>query len=270
MQARTVTVAGLALLLAAPPAAGQIRDPEVQSYSFVSSIGLANGIWINPAAAGFSNASHLIGHYTFDRPEGSSWETGQYLVGLQSKVIGFGYSHDEFVSGTYSQGDAYTLALGLAQGRNGAGVSRTWRTVGEAQGSWEVGWVNHSPSGVSLGLVWRDIGSPEVRDTVRYERVVGAVTYRPPNAPLSISLQADYRTDGGAFNGFRIGGSFGMLGTLDALALAEWDGDGDFLAFRLGVIVRAARVTLSGGAGLDSGGDARTASAGLAWRSPHR
>jgi hypothetical protein len=149
-------------------------------------------------------------------------------------------------------------------------VSRTWRAVGDAQGSWEIGYVNHATSGVSVGLVWSDIGSPTVRDTVRYERLIGALTYRPPTATVSVSAQGDYRLDGGRFNGFRIGGSFMILGSLDTFALAEWDGEGDFVAFRLGATVGGGRGKLFGGAGLDSGGNARTTSAGLSYRSEQR
>ncbi|UCC72743.1 MAG: hypothetical protein JSV86_20710 [Gemmatimonadota bacterium] len=270
MHRRAPLILSLALLLAAPPALGQIRDPELQSYSFVSGIGLGAGLWVNPGAAGFNRAVHLLGHITIDRPEGEGWGTGQYTVGLHSRVIAFGYRHDEFESGTYGRGDAYTVAVGLAQGRNGIGVSRTWRTVGEAEGSWEIGYVSHAASGASLGLVWRDIRSPTVRDTVRHERLVGAISYRLADSPITLSVQGDYRLDGGKFNAFRIGGSFQIVGTLDAMALAEWNGDGDFEALRLGALVRGERTTLFGGAGLDAGGDARSASAGLAFRSPHR
>jgi hypothetical protein len=202
---------------------------------------------------------------TWDRPEAGDWSTGQYAVGLHSRVIAFGYRHDEFQPG--GQGDAYTAVLGLARGRSGFGVSRTWRAVGDVEGSWEVGYVNHGITGVSLGLVWSDIGSPTVRDTVRYERLIAAVSYRPPTATVSVSAQGDYRLDGGRFNGFRIGGSFMILGSLDSFALAEWDGAGDFVAFRLGATLGGDRAKLFGGAGLDSDGNARTTSAGLSYRS---
>jgi hypothetical protein len=267
---RTPLVAGLATLLTAGPALGQIRDPEPEAYAFVSGTGHGAALWVNPGAAGFNQAVYLLGHVTFDRPEDGAWTTGQYAIGVHSRIIAFGYRHDEFQSGAHTRGDAYTLAVGLARGRNGLGVSRTWRTGGKTEGSWEVGYVNHAVSGVSLGLVWRDIGSPTVRDTTRHERLIGAVTYRPPNTPASFSLQGDYRLDGGKFRSFRIGGSFQIVGTLNAIALAEWTGDGDFEAFRLGATVSGGRTALFGAAGLGSGGDARTATAGLSFRSPHR
>ncbi|NIN73331.1 MAG: hypothetical protein GTO46_15685 [Gemmatimonadetes bacterium] len=268
MHLRTRFVVSLALLLGAAPALGQTRDPEPGAYSFVSGTGHGAALWVNPGAAGFNRAVDLMGHMTWDRPEGGDWSTGQYTAGFHSRVIAFGYRHDEFQAG--SQGDAYTAALGVARGRNGFGVSRTWRSVGDAQGSWEIGYVNHGVSGVSLGLVWSDIGSPTVRDTVRHERLIGAVTYRPPTTSVSVSAQGNYRLDGGRFNGFRIGGSVVILGSLDTFALAEWDGEGDFMALRLGATLGGARARLFGGAGLDSGGNARTASAGLTYRSEQR
>jgi len=266
--ARTSLVAGLALLLGASAALGQTRDPEPGAYSFVSGTGHGAALWVNPGAAGFNRAVHLVGHVTWDRPEGGDWSTGQYTAGFHSRIFAFGYRHDEFQAG--GQGDAYTVALGVARAGNGFGVSRTWRTVGDAEGSWEIGYVNHGISGVSMGLVWRDIGSPTVRDSVRYERLLFAFTYRPPGASISVSAQGDYRLDGGRFDGFRIGGSTMILGSLDAFALAEWDGEGDFMALRLGAAVGGGRARLFGGAGLDSEGNARTASAGLSHRSERR
>lgn len=268
MQLRTRLVVCLALLLTAAPALSQTRDPEPGAYSFVSGSGHGVALWVNPGAAGFNRAVYLLGHMTWDRPEGGDWSTGQYTVGFHSRIFAFGYRHDEFQPG--GQGDAYTVAMGVGRAGNGFGVSRTWRTVGDADGSWEIGYVNHGISGVSMGLVWRDIGSPTVRDSVRYERLLFALTYRPPDASISVSAQGDYRLDGGRFNGFRIGGSAMILGSLDAFALAQWDGEGDFEAFRLGATVGGGRTRLFGGAGLDSGGNARTTSAGLTYRSQER
>ena len=254
--------------MAAGPALGQTRDPEPRAYSFVSGTGHGAALWVNPGSAGFNRAVYTMGHWTWDRPEGGDWSTGQYAVGFHSRIFAFGYRHDEFQPG--GQGDAYTVTLGLARGVNGIGVSRTFRTVGDAQGSWEIGYVAHGISGVSLGMVWHDIGSPVVRDSVRHERLVAAVTYRPPRSAVSVSAQGDYRLDGGRFNGFRIGGSVIILGSLDTFALAEWDGEGDFTFFRLGAMVGTGRARLFGGAGLDSGGNARTTTAGLSYRSQQR
>ncbi len=261
----------LALILIATPAFGQTREPEVWTYSFVSEPTRVSGFLINPAATGVGEPTRLSGYLTFDRPEDQSWSTGQYMVGLQVKVLAFSYRHDEFPDTTgYAQGDAYTLAAGFATGAIGIGASRTWRTVGSAQGSWDVGWVSRTASGLSAGLVWRDIGSPVVRDSVRHERVVAALTFRPTQARYSLSGQADYRLDGGKFKAFRAGGSLRVFQTLDVGALAEWTGDGDFEGFRIGVTFWKNTATFLGGAGLSSQGDARTATGGAAFDSPKR
>jgi hypothetical protein len=251
------------LVLGATPLAGQVREPEVDSYSFVSEAPNVYGFWVNAGATALSERSWIAGHVTFDRPASAGWSAGQYMLGLQAGPVAFGYRHDEFEGADgFAQGDAYTVALGFETGRSGLGVSRTWRTVGATEGSWEIGWVNRSESGVSVGLVWRDIGSPQVRDTIRRERLVGALTYRPALRAFSLSVQADYRLDGREFRAFRVGGSLRLTLPIEALALAEWDGDGDFRGFRLGVVVRQRTAVLTAGAGLDSAGDARTASAG--------
>jgi hypothetical protein len=261
----------LALTQAVRPAAAQTREPEAQAYSFVSELGGPAALWVNPGAAHFDRPSRLSGHISVDRPEDGDWSLGQYMLGVQAGYVSFGYRHDEFdMPGGYSQGDAYRIVVGLAARAVGLGVSRTWQTVGEADSSWELGWLYASASGLTAGLVWRDIGSPAVRDTVQYERLIGAFTFRPRRGPFAISLQADYRPDGGEFRAFRVGGRFAFLELLDGFALAEWDGAGDFEGFRIGLMLRHQTATATAAAGLDAAGDARTASAGLALDSPHR
>jgi hypothetical protein len=241
---------------------GQTREPEIARYRFVSDAATA-GLWVNPGAAGFNRRVKLIGHYTWNRPREEGWTTAQYLVGLQSGVVGFGYRHDEFDDGPFSQGDAYTVSVGIADARTGLGLSRTWRTVGPAEGSWELGALARASDRVTLGLVWRDIGSPEVREETRESRLLAAVTVAPPKGRFSFSAQADYRTGGGGFRAFRIGGTAAVLEVMNGLAVAEWDGDGDFLGLSLGVQIRQTTGAAIGVVGLDSSGDARTASAGL-------
>lgn len=242
---------------------GQTREPEIARYRFVSDAATA-GLWVNPGASGFNRRVKLIGHYTWNRPREEGWTTAQYLVGLQSGVVGFGYRHDEFDGdGPFSQGDAYTVSVGIADERTGLGLSRTWRTVGPTEGSWELGALARASDRVILGLVWRDIGSPEVRGVTRESRLLGAVTLAPPNGRFSLSAQADYRTGEGDFRAFRVGGAAAVLAVIDGLAVAEWDGDGDFLGLSLGVQIRQSTGTALGVVGLDSSGDARAASAGM-------
>ncbi len=109
-----------------------------------------------------------------------------------------------------------------------------------------------------------------MRDTVLDERVVGAITFREAETQrFSVSAQGDYRT-GGDFRAFRIGGSFRLIPQLELLALAEWDGEGDFDSFRIGVNVRGATTMGTGVAGLESGGDVRSGSLGVSFLGPRR
>lgn len=219
---------------------------------------------MNPGAAGFNRRVTIVAHYTWDRPHDEGWTTGQYLIGLQSGVLGFGYRHDEFDgAGEFAQGDAYTVTAGLAGDRMGVGVSRTWRTVGPTEGSWDVGGMLRASDQITAGLVWRDIGTPEVRDTTRESRLIGALTASPRTSPLWFAGQIDYRTAEGDFRAFRIGGGAAIVDVVDALAVAEWDGDGDFLAFMIGITIKQPTGSALGVARLGSDGDARAASVGL-------
>lgn len=257
------TILAIAALLTAVDAAAQTREPEIIRYRFVSDTTTA-GLWVNPGVAGFNRRVKLIGHYTWNRPRDEGWTTGQYLIGLQSGVVGFGYRHDEFeAEGEFSQGDAYTVSVGHAGRRMGLGVSRTWRTVGPAEGSWEIGALLEASRLMDVGLVWRDIGTPEVRGTPRDSRLIGAATLTPPERRFTFSAQVDYSTASDDFRAFRIGATAEVLDVVDALATAEWDGDGDFLGLFIGLEVARRTGTAHGVVGFDSNGDARAASAGV-------
>lgn len=259
------------LTLSASPAFAQTRDPALRGYRFVSDLGYGSGVWVNPAASGFSRRNQLLGHARWNRPEDESWTLSQFLISLQWSIVGFGYRHDEFdeLEGGFSQGDAYTLSAGFASSRSGIGVSRTWRTVGPADGSWEIGWLFASPQ-VTAGLVWRDIGSPDVRGTERRERLVGGVSYVAAPDRLRLSLQADFLTGDAEFEAFRVGGRYtlvrrnaGAIQVLDTMVLADWAGDGDFQGLAVGVMLRFGMAVAAAVGELNSSGDARGASLGV-------
>lgn len=262
---------GAAAPPATSPAAAQSREPAVASYRFVSDLESSSGIWVNPAATGFNTQIHAFGHITWDRPRNRGWRVGQYLIGLQSGVIGFGYRHDEFSSAEgegFAQGDAYTVSVGHAVGQTGLGVSRTWRTVGDAEGSWEIGSVQRVSPELTLGVLWRDLGSPLVRGVVRPERLIGAATYSRAN--IRVALQLDYKLDGGDFNAFRFGVNFLLPAAVVALANAEWNGDGDFVGLTIGASILHRNIFGTAVAGTDSDLDVRTASAGARFAAPRQ
>ena len=249
-----------ALLVRASPAVGQAREPALREYRFVSEPGFLSAAWVNPGASGFNRPIHLFGHITGDRPEGGKWKLGQYLVGLQWEIVSFGYQHDVFRDD--GSADTYTISGGYAAGTNGFGVSYTWTNPGQTEGSWNLGWLIVSEN-ASAGIVFRDLGSPQVRDSTLHERLVGAATFRPSEGTFGFSVQLDYRTKLKNFNAFRIGGNLTVAKTFDILALAQWNGDGDFDGFMIGAILRGQSVAASGVIGLESGGDAGTANVGL-------
>jgi hypothetical protein len=249
-----------ALLARASPGAGQSRESALREYRFVSEPGFLSATWVNPGASGFNRPVHLFGHITGERPEGGKWKLAQYLVGLQWEIVSLGYQHDEFQDD--GSADTYTVSGGFAAGTNGFGVSYTWTNPGQTEGSWNAGWLIVSQN-ASAGIVWRDLGSPQVRDSTLHERLVGAATFRPSEGTFGFSLQLDYRTKLKNFNAFRVGGNLTVAKTFDLLALAQWNSDGDFDGFMIGGILRGQSVAASGVIGLESGGDAGTANAGL-------
>jgi hypothetical protein len=261
----------LALLLSARGAAGQDREFAVRGYRFVSDIGDDAGLWVNPAAGGFNMYYRPEGHVSFQRSADEEWFTAQYLIGFQAGPVAFGYAHDEYEAGEgFAQSDAYTLTVGYAVEGSGFGVARTWRTVGDTEGSWDVGYSFMAPDLLSFGLAWRDIGSPVVRGATREERLVGAVTVRGGANRFSVSAQGDYATDARDFRGFRIGGSARIVATLEVAVSADWDGEGEFIGLNIGAYLHKFPYVASAVAGLYSEGDVRAGHAAVAYVRPVR
>ena len=245
------------------PVSAQTREPDVNNYRLVSDLTHAMVMWVNPAGLGLTRRrTSLMGHVTWERPEDRDWALAQYMVGFQARIIGFGYHHDEFSGRGFSQGDAYTLAAGIGRTNTSFGVSRTWYTVGESEGSWVLGAGTTSQTAV-VGLVWRDIGSPQVRDSVRAERLIAAVTLRPSASPLTVSAEMDLLLDGKDLRVFRVGGGLTLMRKVRAQALIGWDGDGDFQGFVISAQLRMSEGTAVGAARLDAGGDAGAGSLGI-------
>jgi hypothetical protein len=112
-------------------------------------------------------------------------------------------------------------------------------------------------------LVWRDIGSPTVRDTVRDKRLIGAVTAQPSQGRVILEAELDYNLNDKSLRVFRVGAGLTFKSKLRARGLLGWDGDGDFVGLVISGDLRLGRATAWGAAGLDAGGDLGNANLGL-------
>ena len=256
---------GAALISSAASAGAQTRDPEAMTFTLVSEYGPPIALFVNPAVVGIMrHRTSFMGQMTWDRPKDGKFKLGQYLAGLQAKMFGFGYQHDDFAPGhAFAQGDVYTVVMGGGRGNAGFGGSFTWRTVGDSDPSWVLG-SGYATRTTSLGFVWRDIGSPVVRDTVRESRIISGLTVKPSEGRFTLSAELDYSTQRSKIRTLRFGGGLAAARKFRFQALLGWDGDGNFLGFLLSGRMRLGKEGAAfGAAKLDSGGDAGSGTLGL-------
>ncbi|HWO89720.1 MAG TPA: hypothetical protein VNL98_11285 [Gemmatimonadales bacterium] len=118
-------------------------------------------IWVNPAGLASRDAS-IEGHLTLRRD--SAVDFANAGLAIITNGLAFGYQRDR--RGDGGSGAAYALALGLGDPVFSLGISRRWyKSSGVLTGTWDVG-TNWRPAPpFTLTLVWRDAGSPRMRDT---------------------------------------------------------------------------------------------------------
>jgi len=161
-------VAGSAVWVVACPwqAAAQRYAAQPARYLLTTNVSDARALWVNPAALMRGIEASLGGDATLDRT-GGALRLAQFGLSIQSRNLGFGWSHNRYPGG-FSAND-YALALALGDEALSVGATRHWFRGGLSTGSWDVAIRARVTPALEVSFVWRDIGSPIVRDTVPHE-----------------------------------------------------------------------------------------------------
>lgn len=161
-------VAGsLAWVVACPwQAAAQRYPAQPARYLLTTNVSDARALWVNPAALTRGMEASLGGDATLDRT-GGALRLAQFGLSIQSRNLGFGWSHNRYPGG-FSAND-YALALALGDEALSVGATRHWFRGGLSTGSWDVAIRARVTPALDVSLVWRDVGSPIVRDTALHK-----------------------------------------------------------------------------------------------------
>jgi protease IV len=192
---------------AAAPLAGQARPAELQRYSFITDSDDADALWVNPGALALRRGTGGVGDYVFDnRIARGSFR--QIVTGFRISGLAFGYRHDEFPEEERlirSQADEYRIGLAAGDASFSVGGAFHWHRVATRASAWDIGAVARPSRFLSVGLAWRDVGSPELGGVVVPERFVGGVSVRPFQEYVTVSWQGEYGRKAREITGHMLG-----------------------------------------------------------------
>jgi hypothetical protein len=131
-------------------------------YLLTTNVSDARALWVNPAGLVRGMEASLGGDATLDRT-GGALRLAQFGLSIQSRNLAFGWSHNRYPGGFVA--NDYALALALGDEALSMGATKHWFRGGHGDGSWDVAIRARVTPALDVSLVWRDIGSPIVRDT---------------------------------------------------------------------------------------------------------
>lgn len=212
-------------------------------YRLVAEADDADALWVNPAGlgmrSGFSLFSQRSQSDSDDLLFGSA--TSQRVWGARFGGLGLGYRHDEFPvpeRTVRAQGDAYSIGLGVGREAVALGAAYTWHRVGPHASAWDLGALVRPASWLSVGVSWRDLGSPVVGGVRQDERVVAGLALRPFGTLLTATAESELDTRGGDAVQHRAGVRVLAPHGLEAFALLDFDRDVDLQNYSFGVRAR--------------------------------
>lgn len=222
MRARALAL-GLGMLLGAlgrPAAVGaQGYEPLARRSLLTTDVRDERAVWVNPAGLARRPQANLGADLTVERVGGRT-RLAQYGITVSSRSFGFGWEHDRYPSGSAS--NTYVLGLGLGDDVFSGGVTRRWNQGG--QGTWDValrGWATPS---LGMSLVWRNIGSPVVRDSVYRDSFVPATTLRLLGGRIVAGAEADVAARLGSLREVRAGVTLALFERLRVSGRAAFSG----------------------------------------------
>lgn len=201
----------LGAAVAGPPAAAQLRDPQPLRYLLTADADDLRALWVNPAQLSLRPEADVGADLTVDASaEGAI--LGQVGVTVLSRGLAAGWVHDRYRDG--GVGDAYAVGLGLGDSEFGAGFAYRWYRVRSRERSFDVGLRYRPVPPLNLSLLWRNIGSPVVRERALPASLIpgGRLALWRERAVLAAEAEfdtgrrrtAEYRVGG------RLRGAFGL------------------------------------------------------------
>ena len=213
-------LATLAALLPGGVAA-QSLSAQPHLYLLTTEAFDARALWIQPAGLAARPEASLSGLITAST-SGRRTVT-QYGLTLASRGIGLGWQHDRLPDGSSDNQWAVGLAGGTA--RFTAGVARRWiRGDSTNAAAFDAGVRYGARPSLEVSLVWRDIGSPVVRDTTVRATLVPGIALALFRARAQIGADWEIVTRGWGTSALRAGAAVALPLQLALSLRADFSG----------------------------------------------
>jgi len=187
------------------PAAAQLYPALAERYLLTTEVRDERALWVNPAGLARRVEASIAADITADRDAGAL-RVAQYGVSFMSRNLGFGWKHDRYPGGTGAS--TYAVGAGTGDEMLSAGVVHRWYQGG--QGAWDFALRGHATGTIDVSLVWRDVGSPVVRDTVYHSRLVPAAGLRLAGGRFLAGVEGDVAPNLGSLRQLRAGATLSL------------------------------------------------------------
>lgn len=195
--------AALVLVVACPRrATAQLYPPLPQRYLLTTDVFDNRAVWVNPAGLARRVEASLGADATIERQPGST-RLAQFGASLRSRNIAFAWIHDRYPGS--SGANNFALGVGLGDEVLSLGATRLWYGGPGGDAAWDLAVRGRLTPLLDLSLVWRDAGSPTVRDTIYGASVIPAMAFHLLAGRIVAGVEGDLATDLHALREIRAG-----------------------------------------------------------------
>lgn len=181
---RALALAAWITLAAGAPlgaAAAQFFPAQPAGYLLTTDASDARALWVNPAGLVRRLEAGVGADVAIERTPLDT-RVSQYGLVAASRYLAFGWSHNRLPAGASAGGNlpertanVFTVGLGLGDSVFSAGAAKRWYRGDARASAWDVAARVAVSRRLDASVVWRDIGSPIVADTMLEETLVPAV-----------------------------------------------------------------------------------------------
>ena len=195
--------ATLVLAVACPRhATAQLYPALPQRYLLTTDAFDGRAVWVNPAGLARRIEASIGADATVERQPGST-RLAQFSASIRSRNVAFAWVHDRYPGS--SGANNFALGVGLGDEALSLGVTRRWYGGPRGDQAWDIAVRGRLTPLLGLSLVWRDAGSPTVRDTIYAASIIPAAAFHLLDGRLVAGVEGDLGTDLRALREIRAG-----------------------------------------------------------------
>jgi hypothetical protein len=195
--------ATLVLAVACPRyATAQLYPALPQRYLLTTDALDGRAVWVNPAGLARRVEASLGADATVERLPGST-RLAQFGASVRSRNLAFAWVHDRYPGS--SGANNFALGVGLGDEALSLGATRRWYGGPRGDKAWDLAVRGRVTPLLNLSLVWRNAGSPTVRDTIYGASVIPAAAFHLLEGRLVAGIEGDLATDLHRFREIRSG-----------------------------------------------------------------